>query len=399
MEKDNNSSLAAAAGESDCVEGSGIHNYIRAEISRAAIEHNLRELKKRIGSDTLLCAVIKSNCYGHGQDLLLPVIAAAADWVAVATPAEALGIREAGYEGPVLVFFSACTRMGEAGLAETMDELLRKRVTLTVTSRWELDVLTTATRRTDLDAKIHVCVDTGMTRSGVRPERAFSLLQEIRLDPALRLTGIYTHLATADEASKEAALAQIACFEEVLDRCGVGPHIIRHVANSAAIIDLPDSRYDMVRPGIALYGYQPSGEMLNRVSLKPSLRLTAHLMQVKDVPAGTRCGYGHTWTFDRPSRLGLVPVGYGDGYLRSLGNRAVMRVRDTLVNVRGRISMDQTIVDLTDCPAAGVGDPVEIISPDPGDPHSLENLAERAGTIPYELACRLGTRVRRFLVD
>ena len=399
MQKDRNSSLSAFPGESDHLEGSGIHNYIRAEISRSAVEHNLGLLREKTGPDIKLCAVIKNNCYGHGQDLLLPVIAAHTDWVAVATPAEALHVRETGYEGPVLVFFSTCTKMGEAGLAETMDELLRQQVTLTVTSRWELDVLTTATRRTGIEAKIHLCVDTGMTRSGVRPEQALSLLQEIRLDPALRLTGIYTHLASADEQSKDAALDQLECFRKVLERCRVGDNVIRHVANSAAIMDIPGSCFDMVRPGIAIYGYQPSSEMHNRLDLKPCLKLSAHLMQVKEVPRGTRCGYGLTYTFDRDSRLGLVPVGYGDGYMRSLTNRSVMRVGDHIVPTRGRISMDQTVVDLTDVPDACVGDRVEVISSDPGDPHSLENLAALADTIPYELASGLGARVRRFLVD
>lgn len=326
MCSDKNSSLEASPGESDCLEGSGIHNYIRADISQSAVEHNLKRLRNCAGDNVKLCAVIKSNCYGHGRDILLPVISQHADWLAVATPAEALHLREAGYNGPVLVFFSTCTRMGEAGLAETMDELLRQHITLTVTSRWELDILTTATRRTGMDARIHLCVDTGMTRSGVRPEHALSLLQEMRVDPALKLTGIYTHLATADETSKDAALKQIECFKSVLYQCQVGEEIIRHVANSAGTIDIPESHFDMVRPGIAIYGCQPSREMHNEIDLQPALRLTAHIMQVKDVPRGTQCGYGLTHTFDRDSRLGLVPVGYGDGYMRSLSNKAMMRV-------------------------------------------------------------------------
>ena len=399
MQKDIHKSLEAAPGQSDCIEGSGIHNYIQADISRSAVEHNIKVLKERIGPDVKICAVIKSNCYGHGRDLLWPVISEKVDWVAVATPAEALYIREAGYEGPVLVFFSTCTRMGEAGLAETLDELIRKRVTLTVTSRWELDVLTTATRRTDMEAKVHVCIDTGMSRSGIRPERALSLLQEIRLDQSLRFTGIYTHLATADERNKRAAYEQIECFKKVLANCQVGEGIIRHVANSAGTIDLVDSHFTMVRPGIAIYGYQPSSEMHHRLDLKPSLRLTAHIMQIEDVPRGTGCGYGLTHVFDRDSRLGLVPVGYADGYMRSLSNKSVMKVCDHIVPVRGRISMDQTIIDLTDVPDACIGDRVEVISPNPGDPHSLEELANIAGTIPYELMCGLGSRVRRFMVD
>ena len=154
----------------------------------------------------------------------------------------------------------------------------------------------------------------------------------------------------------------------------------------------------MVRPGIAVYGYQPSDQMHNRLPLRPALRLWGRLMQIKTVPAGSRCGYGLTHTFDRPSRLGLVPVGYADGYLRSLSGKGVMRVAGREVAVCGRVSMDQVIVDLTDLPQVRVGQKVEIISPDPAAPNSVEGLSRLAGTIPYELTCRLGPRVRRVLV-
>jgi alanine racemase len=216
----------------------------------------------------------------------------------------------------------------------------------------------------------------------------------------MRLTGVYTHLASADEADKTAAREQLARFEDVLHSCDVREPILRHAANSAALADLPEAHYDMVRPGIALYGCPPSDELHHPLDLQPALRLTAHLMQVKTVPAGTAVGYGLTCRFDRETRVGLVPVGYGDGYLRSLSGRgATMRIRGCDAPVCGRISMDQTVIDLTDVPAAEVGDEVEILSPDPGAPHSAAALAALAGTIPYELLCRLGDRVRRRLVD
>jgi alanine racemase len=175
--------------------------------------------------------------------------------------------------------------------------------------------------------------------------------------------------------------------------------LIRHAANSAATIDLPQSHFDMVRPGIALYGYQPSDAMHRKLPLRPALRLVGRLMQTKTLPAGSACGYGLTHTFRRDSVVGLVPIGYGDGYLRCLSNRASVRVAGRDVPVCGRVSMDQIIVDLTDAPAARVGDEAEVISNDPSTPHSVENLARLAGTIPYEITCRLGRRVKRVLVD
>ena len=399
LRNDKDSSLSADPSESDTVEGSGIHNYLRADISASAIRSNMGRLRNIVGDDVRICAVIKCNCYGHGQNLLLPIITETADWVAVATPAEALGIRESGYQGPVLVFFSTCTRMGEAGLAETLDALLYQQVTLSVSSRWELDILTTATRRTGREAQIHLCVDTGMTRAGISVDKAQSLIQEIGLDSALKMTGIYTHFATADEKDKERTIEQLRRFNRLIDQCNIGSDIIRHCANSAATIDLPETHMDMVRPGIAIYGYHPSDEMHNRPDLTPALKLTGHLMQVKDVPAGSGCGYGLTHTFENDSRAGLVPVGYDDGYLRSLSNVGAMRVGTSTARICGRVSMDQTVIDLTKLKDASVGDVVEIISPDPQAPNSVENLARLAGTIPYEIICRLGSRVRRFLVD
>jgi len=376
-----------------------MHDYLKAEISASAVRANFAAIRSCLAPGVKVCAVVKCNAYGHGQELLLDLIADQADWLGVATPAEALRLREVGYAGPMLVFFTACTDNPEPNLSATLDELLRQGVTLTIASQTELDLLTKASRRTDCDGKVHVMIDTGMTRSGILPANAPRLLQQIRLDPSLRMTGVYTHLACADEADKASALQQLARFDQALAACGVGDSILRHAANSAAIIDLPESHYDMVRPGIAIYGYQPGDEMHNTIPLKPALRLTAHLMQIKTIPAGTRCGYGLTHEFTRDSIVGLVPVGYGDGYDRRLGNCATMHIGGADVPVCGRVSMDQTTIDLTDLPNACVGDEVEIISPDPTAGHSVENLARLADTIPYELICRLGRRVRRYLVE
>jgi len=242
-------------------------------------------------------------------------------------------------------------------------------------------------------------IDTGMTRPGVPAGQAPQLIAAARAAPHVKLTGLYTHLAAADEADKTSARGQLAAFDRAVEQSGGRAGLTLHAANSAAAIDLPESHLDMVRPGIAIYGYQPSDEMNTRLPLRPCLRLTGRLMQIKPVPAGSRCGYGLTYEFPRDGRVALAPVGYGDGYLRCLSNRSTVRVRGADVPVRGRVSMDQLILDVTDCPAAEVGDEVEIFSPNPADPHSVENLARLAGTVPYEVTCRLGGRVRRILVD
>ncbi|MCK4626226.1 MAG: alanine racemase, partial [Phycisphaerae bacterium] len=204
----------------------------------------------------------------------------------------------------------------------------------------------------------------------------------------------------ADDADKTSTLGQFRRFMRTVDECGGRSGLTLHAANSAATIDLPETHLDMVRTGLALYGYQPGENLRNVLPLKPSLRLTGPLVQIKDVRAGSATGYGLTYTFARDARVGLVPVGYADGYPRSLSNVASMRVRGCDCPVRGRVSMDQTVIEITDVPDAAIGDEVEIISPDPSAPNNASNLARLAGTIPYEILSRLGTnRIKRVIVD
>lgn len=375
-----------------------MESYLRAEVSASAVQHNCSLIRRRLTPGTKLCAVVKANCYGHGLTTLLGVLSDEADWLAVTTPEEAIQVRRLGYERPVLMFFSACAQRDRRDLREALAELIAQRVALTVVAASEAASVAEAARTAGATAEVHVKIDTGMGRSGCRPEEAPALVEQVRREKALRLGGLYTHLATADEADKSFARQQLRRFLDAVEACGGRSGLILHAANSAATIDLPETHLDMVRPGIALYGCQPSDEMANRLPLRPALRLTARLMQRKTLPAGSRCGYGLTHAFDRDTPVGLVPVGYADGYLRNLSNRATMGIRGRNVPIRGRVSMDQVIVDLTDAPDAQVGDEVEIISNDPGAPHSAENLARLAGTIPYEITCRLGHRARRVLI-
>jgi alanine racemase len=368
-------------------------------ISASAVRENLSLLRGLLRSETKICAVVKADCYGHGLKTLLDIITEQADWLSVATPAEALYLRGLGYEGPVLMFFPACSCAEGGELRDALRQLVAKRVTLTITAPREMPAIADAARAVGEKAEVHVKIDTGMARSGVPAERAADLVHRLRENGSIRLTGLYTHFATADEADKSFAHSQLKRFLAAVDECGGRSGLCLHAANSAATIDLPDTHLDMVRPGIAIYGYQPSDEMHTRLPLRPALRLVARLMQTKELPAGARCGYGLTYNFERPSRVGLVPIGYADGYLRCLSNAAAVRICGAEAPIRGRVSMDQIIVDLTSVPQARVGDEVEIISPDPAAPNSVENLARLAGTIPYEVTCRLGNRVRRVLAD
>ncbi len=374
-------------------------SFLTAEISAQAIRGNLQLIRDHIAPGVKICAVVKADCYGHGLELLVGLISEKADCLGIATAQEAILLRDLGYERPILMLLPASAWINGKELSEALEYVIRENVTLTVASTAELDMISKAAERVRADAMVHMKIDSGMTRGGTLPGNAPDLVAYIKHLPNVKLTGMYTHFAVADEADKSFTLNQLAQFKAAVDSCGGHGGLTLHAANSAATLDVPQTHLDMVRPGIAIYGYHPSDEIRNRLPLQPCMRLTSRLIQVKDVLAGSSCGYGLTYTFRRDGRMGIVPIGYGDGYFRSFSNRATMRVCGVDVPIRGRVSMDQVIVDLTDVPQARLGEEVEIISPDRNAPHSVENLARIAGTIPYEVTCRLGFRVRRVLVD
>jgi alanine racemase len=375
-----------------------MESHLVAEISIGAVRGNLQLLRQRVGPDVRICPAVKANCYGHGLELLWPIIAEEADAMAVATAAEAMELRRLGYDGEILMFFTPCSLPG-AESHQTLIDLIDQGVTLTIVSSGGVEAVARAAGDLGAEANVHVKIDTGMGRSGVLHNIAAGLVARVRAERSLKLTGLYTHFATADEADKSYALKQLDNFRSAVDACGGGEGLVLHAANSAATIDLPDTHFDMIRPGISVYGYQPSGDMHTVLPLRPCLRLRSILMQIKDLDAGSAVGYGLTHTFDRPARVGLVPVGYADGYSRAVSGKTSMRIGGADIPVCGRVAMDQVIVDLTDVPSARIGDEVEVISSDPSASHSVESIAGLAGTIPYEITCGLGGRIVRQLTE
>jgi len=376
-----------------------MESYLTAEISAEAVRANLKLLRQCLAPGTGLCAVVKSDCYGLGVPILLPAISELSDCLAVATPEEAIELRRLGYKGKVLLLFPSGAYAEDGHKQHAWEELIADNVTLTLVSAEDVEMVAATAARLGVTAKVHVKIDTGMSRGGVGLGEALRLVNEIHGRPGIALGGLYTHFASADEHDLKFTREQLGRFWQAVEACGPREGLTLHAANSAATIQVPESHFDMVRPGIAIYGYQPSEHMQRELPLKPALRLWARLMQVKNVPAGSSCGYGLTRMLNRDSRLGLVPVGYADGYFRSLSNRATMRVAGRDVPVVGLVSMDQTIVDLTDVPHARVGDPVEVISSDPTASNSAERLAKLAGTIPYELISGIGRRAKRVAAE
>ncbi len=369
-----------------------MQHYLTAEISRGAVAHNLRAIRACLPAGCRLCAVVKADCYGHSVAALLETIAEGSDALAVATVPEGIELRERGYTGEILATMALATGVG-GYQREAAAEAIVRDIQLTLTDPADVDPLRRLASELAASPAIHVKADTGMGRSGILPDQAAGLIEAVRTAPPLRLAGVYTHFAASDAPDKTHAEGQFAAFERVLAAAGPMDGVTRHAANSAAIAEMPHTALDMVRPGLAIYGYQPCESPVNALDLRPALRLTAPILQAKSLPAGATCGYGATCRLKRDSRIGIVPAGYGDGTPRSLADKYQIGVPGGYSRVLGRVSMDQLIVDLTDHPAVGPGATVELISPDPTAANSIANLARLAGTIPYEVTCRLGRRI------
>jgi alanine racemase len=278
---------------------------------------------------------------------------------------------------------------------------LQHDLTLAVGSLEMARVLAATARDRGTTARVHVKVDTGLSRFGIPTARAVDEIAAIAALPGLALDGVYTHFVASEEKDKGSARGQLALFQTVLDGLDArGARVpLRHAANSGALLDLPETHLDLVRAGIAIYGYHPAGPDGDRGGLRPALTLQSRLVRVEAVPAGTGVSYNHTFHTTQPSILGLVPLGYADGYPRVLSNRGHMLVRGQRCPIVGRVCMDQTVLDLTGVPGAAVGDPVVAIGRQGDECVDAEEVGSHAGTNSYETLCRIGPRVPRDYVD
>lgn len=365
----------------------GLSNWL--EIDLSAIAHNVKRMREITGVRVM--AVVKANGYGHG---LVPAartaVEAGADYCGVARIDEALELRGAGLDAPLLV-------LGETPTTR-FREAIAHDVSMAVFRHDHVEALGSALREGADQATVHLKVDTGMSRLGADVDRAFELLHRLHGVDRVHIEGLFTHFARADEPEIDTTGEQERAFAGLLDEIasgGMRPPIV-HAANSAAALIRPSSRFDMVRPGIALYGLDPSEQVPLPDGFRSALGWKSRLSQVRDVPAGTGVSYGHAYVAPEPQRLGVVPVGYGDGYRRVEGNEVL--VRGSKVPVRGRVCMDQVIVDLSDVPEAEVGDEVVLIGRQGQVAIEVDDLAAKWDTLNYEVVCGLGERVPRLAV-
>lgn len=372
-----------------------------AEINLSALRWNLDQLVATAGGCAVL-AVVKANAYGHGAVAVTRALLArstpgcVANMLGVASVDEGRQLREVGIEAPILLL--------SAILPEEANAVVEAGLTATVFTREVAVALDAAGAAHDRVVPVHLKTDTGMSRLGVWHCEAPAFFRELSQFGHLKVEGFYTHFACADEADETMTLAQLQAFERVLDECGINYRStpadhrpVVHAANSAALLRFSRARFDMVRPGIALYGAWPSDEVRNTaVQLKPVMTLRSRITSVQSVPRGKSVSYGATWRAEQNSRVAVVPVGYADGYSRRLSNKGEVLIRDVFCPVVGRVTMDQILVDCTHLvPNVAIGENVTLF----GSGLPVEDVAARAGTIAYEILCGVAPRVPRVYVE
>lgn len=363
-----------------------------AEIDLSAIAHNLNELRRVTGNGAKIMAVVKANAYGHGAiEVTRTVLANGADFLAVALLNEALELRQAGINAPILI-------LGYTPY-EQLIEAVKENITLPIYNIEGAKAVSDAATALGKKAKIHIKIDTGMGRLGFLTDiNAAGEIMKIAAFPGVELEGMFTHFAVSDIKDKEYTNKQFEKFSEIdrqLRKLGLNIPL-KHTANSAAIIDLPDFHADMVRAGVSLYGLYPSNEVFKeKVNLIPAMTFKARVANVKTVPAGTSISYGRTYITEKETKVATIPVGYADGYTRLLSNRAHVLVKGIRVPVIGRVCMDQFMVDVSNVPDVAIGDEVVLIGRQGDQEVTVDELAELIGTINYEIVCMVSGRVPR----
>lgn len=372
------------------------YDRVWAEIDLDAIAFNIESIKKNISENTQIVAVIKADGYGHGAVMIAKKLEKDSRiWgYAVATAAEALELRNSDIKKPILILSYAFESDYEA--------LIENEVRLAVFTFEMAAALSETAQKLGKCCKIHIKVDTGMTRIGVQPNLdAIELIKRISELKNIEIEGIFTHFARADEKDKTKAYEQLEKFQMFIKQMEETTAIripMKHCSNSAGIAEIPEANMDMVRAGIILYGLWPSEEVAEgkKIELKPALSLKSKVVYVKTVPVGQEISYGGTFTTKRETRVATICIGYGDGYPRSLSNKGYVLINGQRASILGRVCMDQFMVDITDVTGdVQTGSVVTLIGKDGEETITMEALGALSGRFNYELACDLGKRIPR----
>jgi len=361
-----------------------------AEIDLDALGHNYRQIRKRIPQKAKILGVVKADAYGHGA---LPVSLAleklGVQYLGVAMVEEGIQLRKGGAKAPILILGGS--------FAEEADRVLKFDLTPVVFQKESLEHLSKAARTRRKKLRVHLKVDTGMGRLGVPLSLWPDFLKETKKFPETEVEGILSHFSMTDEDGGEYSARQWQEFQKALavaKGMGISCRYV-HIANSGNLTAFPSYAGNLVRPGIMLYGSYPSRSCQNLIQLKPLMTFKTRIHFLKSVPSGTKISYGGTFTTQRESLIATLPVGYGDGYRWNLSNRGEVLVRGKRAPVVGRVCMDYVVVDVTAIPGVGEGDEVVLMGRQGGERITAEEIAEKVGSISYEVLCSIGKRVPR----
>lgn len=364
-----------------------------AEIDLGALAHNVRTIKRHIGPDTTLIAVVKANAYGHGAvEVAHTALQNGAEWLAVARIDEGIQLRAAGLTAPILVMNYT---MRDAAAAGVDHDLM-----LTITDQVTAERIASYAQRQGKTARVHVKIDTGMGRYGLLPGEVVSFFDRITTLPNIEVVGLFSHFSVADLADKSYTWQQFTIFNDAVKAlAAAGYHIpVKHIANSAATLDLPETHLDAVRIGIAMYGLRPNADSEPSLALRPVLAFKSYVVRVRTLPAGSSISYGRTYITPRAMPVALIPVGYGDGYHRLMSNRGAVLIHGKRAPIVGRVCMDQFVVDISEVGPVALDDEVVLIGCSGEECISADTVARWAETINYEVTTGLLPRVPRVFV-
>ena len=373
----------------------GTPSWNRVEIDRGALRHNFRQVRKLVGREVGILAVVKADAYGHGLVPAAQAFAeAGADSFGVAEVEEGVRLRQAGITGQIVIMLGV-DRQGAA-------EAVAHDLTPVVYTLEAVEALAAQAAKAGCRKGVQIKVDVGMGRFGLLPHELEPFVAALRRFPTLYLAGIASHFPKADVDGDAATEEQYARFQELLARVqDTGERRINHIANSATLLRYPRMRCDLVRPGISLYGCYPADwlQQASDLDLRPGMRFATTVLQVKEVPAGQGISYGHRYVTDRPTRLAVLPVGYADGYLRRMTGKAEVLLAGQRAPVRGMICMNACMADVTEIPGIKAGDEAVLLGRQGAGEIRAEEIARWSDTINYEILCLLGSCNRQIQVD
>ncbi len=357
------------------------------EVDLNAIKHNLKVVKNKVEPETKILSIVKADAYGHGAVKVSQTLEQnGTDMLGVAFPSEGIELRKNNITTPILILNPV--------LSEHIEDVIQHSLGVTVNNLDIANEISVTAKKYHRNIRIHVEIDTGMGGAGVCPDRAIPFIKGLLLIENLEIEGVFTHFSSSEEKDKSFTYEQNRKFKEVikqLENERISIPLI-HAANSAAILDIPDSHYNMVRPGLILYGIFPSNYVSKNIDLKQAMSLKTRIINLKKLDPGSVIGYGRTFEILQQTTVATLPVGYKDGFSRCFSSMGKVLVHGERVPIIGRVCMDRCFIDVTNLPDVKIGSEVILLGNQGNETISIESAAELIGTIPYEVVCNLGTK-------